>query len=155
MDLDWSTARAETEGAKLAPAERLLLCALHSWVNADDAVKRRALTATLSDLTSPRVGALFLAWMQEVEAARLRPLTPSCRGCSGFGPDLQRLVVACGAAPVAFEAGEKLLQPLLADAASTMVLARSLNGAMAACGWRLPVRLAAPPHGLPSTATRH
>jgi hypothetical protein len=45
---------------------------------------------------------------------------------------------------VAFEMGEQLLEPLVSDTQGVMVLARSLNAALAASGWPLPARLGCP-----------
>ncbi|WP_293345404.1 hypothetical protein [Phenylobacterium sp.] len=133
-------------GADLTPGENLLICGLRAWAAARCAgeAPHRPVSQALIQRTNPRVAALFLAWIQAVEASRLRPICAECCECGGAAPDLQRLVVACGVAPVAFELGEKLIAPLVSDPQQVMILARSLNAALARAGWPLPARLGAP-----------
>ena len=68
-----------------------------------------------------------------------------CPGCGGVSPDAQRLIVACGIAPVAPDMADAILSPLLVDTQLVVQMGRRLNAALAADGWSLPVRLAAPP----------
>lgn len=134
------------KGADLAPGENLLICGLKAWAAARCAGEppHRPLSEALSRRTNPRVAALFLAWVQAIEASSLRPLRAECPHCGGAAADVQRLVVACGVAPVALDMGEKLIAPLVSDPRPVMVLARSLNAALAQAGWPLPARLGAP-----------
>lgn len=134
------------QGADLAPGENLLICGLKAWAAARCAGEppHRPLSEALSRRTNPRVAALFLAWVQAIEASSLRPLRAECPHCGGAAADLQRLVVACGVAPVAQDLGEMLIAPLVSDPGLVMALARSLNAALARAGWPLPARLGAP-----------
>ncbi|MET0274487.1 MAG: hypothetical protein ABW360_15985 [Phenylobacterium sp.] len=127
----------------VTPAERLMFWSLRAWASARHAGEppQAPLGELLAAKTSARVAALFMAWVQAVEAASLRPIRGECPHCGGASGDLQRLVVACGIAPVAFELGERLLEPLVSDTRTVMVLARSLNAALAAAGWPLPARV--------------
>ena len=128
------------------PGENLLICSLRAWAAARCAgeMPHRALSRALTQRTNPRVAALFLAWIQAVEASTLRPIVAECSECGGAAPDLQRLVVACGVAPIDLRMGEALIAPLVSDPQQVMVLARSLNAALAQAGWPLPARLGAP-----------
>lgn len=133
-------------GAQLTPGEKLLLTGLRAWAAArtsGETPQHRVLSAIASK-SSNRAAALFSAWIQAVEADSLRPIQAECDHCGGAAPDLQRLVVACGVAPVAFEMGERLLEPLVSDPRAVMILARSLNAALASSGWPLPARLGSP-----------
>lgn len=136
-------------GPTLAPAERLLIASLLAWAQArrQGLPPQRALGALLAARASPRAAALFAAWAQAIEADSLRPLQAECPHCGGAGPDVQRLVAACGVAPVDLGLGERLIAPLVRDPAMVMILARSLNAALAASGWPLPARLGPPPEG--------
>lgn len=126
-----------------APAEHLLLSSLAAWAAARHAGEppQPLLGAALTERASPRAAALFLAWVQAIEAGCVRPLCAHCADCGGLSDDLQRLVAACGLSPVAFEMGEALVAPLVRDPCQVMTLARALNAALAACGWPLPARL--------------
>jgi len=134
------------QAAKLTPGENLLICGVRAWAAARCAGEQphRAVSDALSRRTNPQVAARFVAWIQAVEATTRRPIKAECACCGGAAPDVQRLVVACGVAPVAFEMGEKLIAPLVRDPRPVMVLARSLNAALAQAGWPLPARLGAP-----------
>jgi len=138
----------------LTPGENLLICSLRAWAAARCAgeTPHRPVSQALTQRTNPRVAALFLAWIQAVEASILRPIQAECGHCRGAAPDVQRLVVACGVAPVAFDLGKRLVAPLVSDPQAVMVLARSLNAALAQAGWPLPARLGAPPE--PGAARR-
>ncbi len=129
--------------AMLAPAEQLLFCSLRAWLAAREAGEgcTRVVAQSLGWRTSPRAGALFAAWAQAIDASRRRPLHAECPRCGGLSPDLQRLVVACGLAPVDLEVGATLLEPLVTETECAMVLARSLNAALAEAGWPLPARI--------------
>ena len=83
---------------QLAPAEKLLLASLSAWAASPTTALRRLVCRALADRTDGRVAALFSAWIQAVDAARLRPMIRCCSRCEGPGPDLQRLVLACGVA---------------------------------------------------------
>ncbi len=122
--------------------ERLLLAGLRAWGHArltgpkpDGAVR-----LALSFCASERVATLFTAFMETVEATALRPIEIMCH-CRGLSTDEQRLVVACGIAPVAFDLGQSVLAPILRDTEAALVLARCLNSALAAEGLHLPARL--------------
>lgn len=134
------------QGADLMPGENLLIYGLRAWAAARCAgeAPHRPISLALAQRTNPRVAALFLAWIQAVEASIVRPIQAECPHCGGAAPDVQRLVVACGVAPVAFDLGEKLIEPLVSDPQAVMILARSLNVALAQAGWPLPARLGAP-----------
>ena len=134
------------QGVDLMPGENLLICGLRAWAAARCAgeAPHRPVSQALARRTNARVAALFLAWIQAVEASILRPILAECDHCGGAAPDVQRLVVACGVAPVAFDLGEKLIAPLVSDPQGVMILARSLNAALAQAGWPLPARLGAP-----------
>lgn len=80
-----------------------------------------------------------------MEAASFRPLQAECGHCGGVSTDLQRLVAACGLAPVALELAERLIEPLVSDSRMVVTLARALNAALASAGWPMPARLAAGP----------
>ncbi len=92
-------------------------------------------------LGSPRVAGLFVAWMQAVEASSRRVLLIHCPHAPDMSADEQRLIAACGAAPVTEALGEILLQPLLLDCAAVMGLGKALNAALAIEGYPLPARL--------------
>ena len=141
----------------MAAGERLLVGALMVWAAARRGrqTPNRAVADVLAQRAGPRVAALFVAWIQSVEAACLRPMETECPGCGGVGLDLQRLVVACGLAPVDMEVGEQLLAPLVSDPTGVMTLARGLNAAMAQAGWPLPVRLYAPAEPCGAQAAAH
>lgn len=137
------TASSAGQGADLTPGEMLLIGGLRAWAAARCAgeAPQRPISQALTVRTNPRVAALFLAWIQAVEASTRRPLRAECPDCGGAAPDLQRLVVACGVAPVALDLGERLIAPLVSDPQAVMLLARSLNAALASAGWPLPARL--------------
>ena len=128
------------------PGEQLLLAAVRVWAQArvQGCRPHRHVADALAARSSRRVGALFVAWMQAVEADTLRPIQIRCAGCGGLSDDEERLIVACGIAPVAMDLGEQLLAPMLREPGVAMALGRSLNAAMAADGWRLPARIGAP-----------
>ncbi|MFC3079833.1 hypothetical protein ACFODL_17160 [Phenylobacterium terrae] len=126
---------------RLEPGERLLIAALQAWLSDGSATSLRTLGKVMAWRTSPRVAALFLGWVHAMDAARLRPIEATCRHCGGASQDVQRLVVACGLAPVDLDLGERLIAPLVSEATSVMVLARALNAALAQAGWPLPARL--------------
>lgn len=125
------------------PAEQLLLTTIRGWAQAREEGVRphAALGPILSTKTSGRATALLLAWIQAVEAACLRPIEIRCPVCGGLSLDEQRLIVSCGIAASDMTLGALLLKPLLGDTQSVMMLARSVNLALADCGWRLPARL--------------
>jgi hypothetical protein len=135
------------------PAERLLYLAIRGWLSArrQGVPPGAAVGGAIAKRTSPRAAALFTAWIQAVEAGRLRPIEISCADCGGASQDEQRLVVACGGAAVAFDEAQALLAPLVRDAEAIALLGRSLNFALAQAGWRLPCRL----EPAPMTPTLH
>lgn len=123
--------------------ERLLLSAMRQWAALRSAGERpnRMVAQALTFRSSNRVGGLFVAWMQSVEATLRRPIEVQCPVCGGVSTDEQRLVVSCGLAGTATGIGQELLEPLLIDAQPVMVLARALNAALRVDGYPLPVRL--------------
>jgi hypothetical protein len=123
--------------------ERLLLSAMRQWAVLRSAGERpnRLVAQALAFRSSQRVGGLFVAWMQSVEATLRRPIQVQCPVCGGISTDEQRLVVSCGLAGTANSVGEDLLEPLLIDSQPAMVLARALNAALRVDGYALPVRL--------------
>jgi len=134
------------------PGEQLLLSAVRVWAHARVQGQRphAHVAQALAARASRRVGALFVAWMQALEAASLRPIQIRCPDCGGLSSDEERLIVACGLAPVSMDVAERLLAPLLRDPGVPMTLARSLNAAMAADGWPLPARLDDPAQPRPT-----
>lgn len=139
----------------LAPAERLLFAALQGWATLRARGERphSQIAPLLAHKTSGRAAALFVAWIEAVEAASVRPLQIECPSCRGPAPDAQRLIVACGVAPVAPAMAEAILAPLLLGPETVMRLGRSLNAALAAEGWPLPARIENP-RSTADTATR-
>lgn len=137
---------APHQAAKLTPGENLLICGVRAWATArcSGHPPHQAVAQAITQRTNPRVAALFLAWIQAVEASTRRPIKAECPCCGGAAADVQRLVVACGVAHVAFEMGEKLIAPLVSDPQQVMTLARALNAALAQAGWPLPARLSIP-----------
>ncbi len=131
------------------PGEMLLIAGLRGWVQLRSAgeAPHSVIGRAMSRKTSARAAALFVAWLETVEAAGRRPIQVQCPNCGGISNDEQRLIVACGLATSAFDVGVELLEPMLIDGESAMVLARSLNLALADCGWRLPARLGRPAIG--------
>jgi hypothetical protein len=129
----------------LSPGERLLLASLRDWARRRIGDERPIgrVAATLAFRSSDRVAALFVAWIQAIERVLRRPVQITCPQCGGVSIDEQRLIVSCGLASAAFQVGEQLLEPLLIDTQSVMVLGRALNAALAAEGLDLPVRWAA------------
>lgn len=128
--------------ARLHPAERLLFAALRAWATARIAGERphAHVSDALAQKASSRAASLFLAWIQAVEAGSRRPLALTCSHCGGMSTDAQRLIVACGLALTDRRLAEALLAPVLHEPAMVMMLARSLNTALAAAGWPLPAR---------------
>lgn len=126
------------------PGEQLLLSTFRTWaaLRLSGLEPGPRVSRALAWRTSERTAALFTGWMKALEAACRRPLQLQCPRCGGASLDEQRLVVACGLAPVALDLGERLLEPLLADAGAVMILARALNASLAADGYPLPARLA-------------
>jgi hypothetical protein len=135
-----------------SPGERWLLSSMRGWASLRLAGERpqASMASTLADQASDRAATLFIAWMQAVEATLLRPIQIHHPGCNRISPDEQRLVAACGLAPIAPELGEELLGPLLLGAETVMVLGRMLNAALRAAGLYLPARLF---HGSPGQPT--
>lgn len=131
--------------------ERLILAGLRAWGHARLSGPQQSLVvqSALSVCASERVATFFAAFMEAVEATALRPIQIGCPHCDGLSMDEQRLIVACGISPVAFDLGQKVLAPILRDTETALVLARSLNGALAAEGLYLPARLTQHPamHG--------
>lgn len=137
-----------------SPGEMLLIAGLRGWVQLRNAGEepQSVIGRAMSRKTSARAAALFVAWLEMIEAASRRPIQVQCRSCGGISTDEQRLVVACGLSTSAFDVGAELLEPLLIQSEQVMVMARSLNLALADCGWRLPARLGgvrAVPHPQP------
>ena len=143
----------------LTATENLLFAALRGWASARTGGARPhpAVTHALARRTSPRTASLFIAWAQAIEKVSRRPLQLTCPGCRGVSTDAQRLIVACGVAPVDPVIAEALLNPILRDPTAVVLLGRSLNASLAADGWRLPVRLAedSAQHPSPQPVTRH
>lgn len=142
----------------LSPGEKLLLQALRSWAGLRSSGERPnvMVARALSFRASDRVAALFTAWVQAIEMAGRRPIRMQCPSCGGPSTDEQRLLVALGVAPVAFEIGERVLEPLLTETKPVMVLGRALNAALAAAGFPIPARLTDPPFGpVPAPPTVH
>jgi hypothetical protein len=137
------------------PAERLLYLGIRGWVSArrQGAAPGELVGGAIARRTSGRAAALFTAWIQAVEAGGLRPIEIQCADCGGVSQDEQRLVIACGGAPVAFDEAQALLEPLVRDAQAITVLGRALNFALAQAGWRLPCRLG--PEPFAHTPTLH
>lgn len=133
----------------LETGERILLAALQAWIAGPPSPDGKTLARALAWRTSGRVAAVFVAWVHAIEAARLRPLEATCGRCGGASQDIQRLVAACGVAPVDLRLGERLIAPLVSEAGSVMVLARLLNSALAEAGWPLPARLGGQRHDRP------
>ena len=129
--------------------ERLLLSAMRQWamLRAADEHPNRLVAQALAFRSSQRVGGLFVAWMQSIEATLRRPIQVQCPVCGGVSTDERRLVVSCGLAGTATGVGHELLDPLLIDSQPVMVLARALNAALRVDGYTLPVRLRAAPIG--------
>jgi hypothetical protein len=121
----------------------LLLSAMRQWaaLRSADELPNRLVAQALAFRSSQRVGGLFVAWMQSVEAALRRPIQVQCPDSGGVSTDEQRLVVSCGLAGTATAVGQELLEPLLIDSQPVMVLARALNAALTVDGYPLPVRL--------------
>ncbi|CAN5505211.1 hypothetical protein BH10PSE4_BH10PSE4_15040 [soil metagenome] len=124
-------------------SERLLLSAIRDWaaLRLSDERPNRRVALALAFRSSNRVAGLFVAWMQAVETVLRRPIQIRCPVCGGVSTDEQRLIVSCGLAGTASALGEQLLEPLLTDGQTVMVLARALNAALRAEGYPLPVRL--------------
>lgn len=126
-----------------SPGEQLLLSTFRTWatLRISGREPEARVARALAWRTSERTAAMFTGWMKALEAACHRPFQLRCPRCGGASLDEQRLVVACGLAPVALDLGERLLEPMLADAGAVMILARALNASLAADGYPLPVRL--------------
>lgn len=133
--------------AEPSDGERLLLAALRAWAQARIAGDRpsEVVGLALASQASGRIRALFMAWIQSVEAGCRRTLQIDCPRCGGVSQDEQRLIMACGLARAAPELAEQILQPLLLDGRSAIALAAALNVAMTTEGWRLPARLTSSP----------
>ncbi|MEJ0065643.1 MAG: hypothetical protein WDM85_09485 [Caulobacteraceae bacterium] len=133
--------------ASPTPGERLLLDGLRCWASSRMDGKRPdlAVRRLIGWRTSERVGALFVAWMQAVEAGRRRPIRTHCAHCRGASIDEQRLILSLGVASIDMQLGETLLAPLLAEPAGVMALARALNAALAASSLPVPARLCGAP----------
>jgi len=78
--------------------------------------------------------------MQAVEAGRKRPIRIKCPHGKEPSSDEDLLLTACGMAPLSMEVAERILEPLLLNAASVGALGRALNAAMRMDGMRLPAR---------------
>jgi hypothetical protein len=137
----------ESCSATLTPGERLVLQGLRCWA-ASRMRGGRPVAATwrlMAWRTSERVAALFVAWMEAVEAGGRHPIQIHCVRCAGATADEQRLILAMGVASVDMELGESLLAPLVTDCAAVMTLARALNAALASSGLPLLARLCGAP----------
>lgn len=137
-----------------APAERLILAGLRAWALArlNEEPPETRVRAAISAVASDMAGVLFVGWMQAVERHASRAFAIGCLGCGHVSPDEQRLIHACGLAPVAFDLGEELLAPLQTNPLPAMTMARALNAALGDVGLVLPARLQG--QGRPS-ATLH
>ncbi|CAN7338122.1 hypothetical protein LJR219_001872 [Phenylobacterium sp. LjRoot219] len=115
-----------------APAERLLIASFRDWAFAREAGRspHDAMPAGLAAHAGSAAAACFFALVRALEAISLRPLEVACRHCGGASTDLQRLVVACGVAPVNPRLGEQLLAPLVSDPRFVVRLGRGLNLAL-------------------------
>ena len=133
--------QAEIDAAP-APAERLLLWAMRGWASLRTNKRPPQPWAhqALTTRASQRTAALFIAWMQALEAGQRRPLALGCDGCGAMSQDEARLILACGLASSASAASTKLLEPLVHEPEAVIVLASTLGKALAASGWPLPVR---------------
>lgn len=138
--------------ASPAPAERLILAGLRAWALArmSREAPQERVRAAVGAVSSDAVGALFVGMMEALERHARRAFTVGCLGCGGASADEQRLVAACGLAPVAFDLGERLLAPLQTDPGPAMILARALNAALLADGLPLPARLETDPFAHPT-----
>jgi hypothetical protein len=127
-------------------AERLLLTGLRAWARCrvEHREPARLVSEGLASVTSDRVGALFSAVMQAIEAGGRRALRVHCGACPGYAEDEQRLVLACGLAPIEPQMAMQLLAPLVRDAGPVVCFAAALNAALAQEGFALPVRLSDP-----------
>jgi hypothetical protein len=134
--------QSKLQAEVLSPGERLLLWSMRAWaaMRQEGGRPEPVVGAALGARASPRAVALFGAWMQAVEASALNRIQIHAAACAALGTDEARLLIACGLAPVAMEAGEDLLRPLLSDPEPAMALARALNRTLAADGWSLPAR---------------
>ena len=137
----------ETPRDPLSPAERLLFASLRGWGGLRAAGRRPhdEIVPLLTRKASARTSALFVAWMHAIEAACRAPLKIQCPGCGGVSADAQRLIVACGIAPVAPDMAHAMLAPLLIDTQLVIQVGRRLNASLAADGWIMPARLSDPP----------
>ncbi|ODT88988.1 hypothetical protein [Phenylobacterium sp. SCN 70-31] len=126
----------------LTPAERLLFAGVRAWARMRISGHRphQAVAAALGRRVSARTATLFIAWIQAVETGSRRPLALTCPDCGGVSTDAQRLIVACGSAPVDGALAYALLEPILRDPSIVIGLGVRLNRAMAAEGWPLPAR---------------
>jgi hypothetical protein len=91
----------------LAPAGQLLIWSLEGWASARIAgdAPHGPLGAVLTAKTSARAAALFIAWIQAIEAARLRPIRAHAltaagrrRTCSSWSPRAGSRRWRCGRA---------------------------------------------------------
>ena len=126
-----------------SPAERLILAGVRAWAMArmSSEAPQEPVHRAVEAVASNTAATLFVGWMEALERNARRALTLGCGQCGGLSMDEQRLITACGIAPVDLDTGQRLLEPLQVDPGPAMIMARALNAALAAIGLPLPARL--------------
>lgn len=123
-------------------AERLILAGVRAWAMArmSREAPQEPVHRAVGSVTSDAAATLFVGWMEALERNASRALSLGCGQCGGLSMDEQRLITACGIAPIDLDTGQKLLEPLQIDPGPAMIMARALNAALAAIGLPLPAR---------------
>jgi hypothetical protein len=127
----------------LSLGEQLVLAGLRTWARARMAgdEPRCLIRPGLTHVASKPVAAVFTAMMEHIERDATRPMQIHCVACAGYSEDEQRVVLACGVARASLGAAFDLLRPLVTSPEAPVLLARTLNVALANAGYPLPVRL--------------
>lgn len=145
MDHDAATAPSVLLGQTAFPTlgERWLLGMLRRWAGLRRADERpqAIMSGAFADRVPARVCAQFAAWIQAVEAELTRSLRVQHPGCAGISDDEQRLILACGLAPIAPDLGHALLRTMVGETGLVMGLGRILNSSLSGAGLSLPARM--------------
>lgn len=127
----------------LALSEQLVLAGLRCWARARMSGQdpRDLVRPSLTHLASKPTASVFVALMERIEGDTRRAMQVHCVACQGYSEDEQRVVLACGVSRTAPDVALQLLSPLVKAPEAPVLLARTLNVALAKAGYRLPIRL--------------
>lgn len=153
MDMRQVARRQQIGPMGLALSEQLMLASMRAWAKARLAGEepQGLIRSGLCQVASPRVAAAMIDLMAHVERHAVRSLAFHAVACPGYSRDEHKIVVASGVAEVWPDLALQLLDSVVRVPRACVILARSLNSALAEAGHPLPPRIA----DGPATVTLH